>query len=123
MYLNGSSQAGIARYLMQNDIKTTRGNTLWTSNNVRHILTNIAYSGDKLDRAKTKNIFTNVVTSSDEIRTQYLIENSHPPIISKETFFAAQELLKNRSNLNKKSTISLYKKSLFWKINLWTLWS
>ena len=103
MYLNGSSQAGIARYLMQNDIKTTRGNTLWTSNNVRHILTNIAYSGDKLARAKTKNIFTNVVTSSDEIRTQYLIENSHPPIISKETFARTQELLKNRSNLNKKA--------------------
>lgn len=90
-FLQGMSMATIARELMQQGVKTSVGKDLWRGSTVKHILTNVTYTGNKLTRVRTKDIFTNRTTK--HIRDEIAIENCHPPIISMEVFEQAKKRL------------------------------
>lgn len=92
-FLQGMSMADIARELMQQGVKTSVGKDLWRGSTVKHILTNITYTGNKLTRVRTKDIFTNKTTK--HIRDEIAIENCHPPIISMEVFNQTQKRLED----------------------------
>jgi len=90
-FLQGMTMADIARELMRRGMKTSVGKDLWRGVTVRHILSNVTYTGNKLTRVRTKDIFTN--KTSKHIRDEIAIENCHPPIISMEVFEQAQKRL------------------------------
>ncbi|WP_176371488.1 recombinase family protein [Litchfieldia alkalitelluris] len=90
-FLQGMTMAEIARELMQQGIKTSVGKELWRGSTVKHILTNVTYTGSKLTRVRTKDIFTNKTTKN--IRDQISIANCHSPIISVDVFEQVQKRL------------------------------
>ena len=91
-------------------MKTAAGKELWRGSVVRNIINNITYTGNKLARQKTGDMFTRTVQS--DRRDQILIENCHPAIISTEVFNKAQKRMEEiKPNLNenkrrKKSSLS-----------------
>src|SRR6056297_2835417 len=93
MYLNGMTFNGIAVDLSKRNIKTYLGKSLWSSSQIRSVLSNISYTGDLLTRKTTRDLMTNRDRSSQGIRDQYLIKNHHPQIVDNKTFNAVQEKL------------------------------
>jgi len=91
LFLQGMTIAEIARELMRQGIKTSVGKDLWRGSTVKHILTNVTYTGNKLTRVRTKDLFTNRTTK--HMRDEIAIENCHPPIISMEVFEQSQKRL------------------------------
>ena len=91
MYMKGYSFNGIAAELTRRGVSTYYGKVLWRSSTIKSILTNISYTGDALTRKTTRDLISNETRPSEGIRDQYLIENHHPPIISKAIFSAVQE--------------------------------
>ncbi|WP_264807266.1 recombinase family protein [Cytobacillus sp. NCCP-133] len=91
LFLQGMTMAEIARELMRQGIKTSVGKDLWRGSTVKHILTNVTYTGNKLTRVRTKDLFTNKTTK--HMRDEIAIENCHPPIISMEVFEQTQKRL------------------------------
>lgn len=71
MYLKGSTLIEIARELMNQGIKTAYNGELWNTGNVKQILRNISYTGNKLTGNRTKDLLSKRYVSSDKHRTQY----------------------------------------------------
>ncbi|MFZ3578056.1 recombinase family protein [Virgibacillus sp. DJP39] len=91
LFLQGMTMAEIARELVSQGIKTSVGKDLWRGSTVKHILTNVTYTGNKLTRVRTKDLFTNKTTKHS--RDEIAIENCHSPIISMEVFEQTQKRL------------------------------
>ncbi|WP_461206057.1 recombinase family protein [Clostridium sp. DL1XJH146] len=94
MYLNGVKQVEIARQLIARGIKTSSGKDIWTNVEVKNVLTNITYCGCKLTRIRMRDIVIN--HESKYQRDQYLIEDCHPAIVSKEEYKKVQQLLESK---------------------------
>lgn len=93
MYLDGMTFNGIAVELSKRNIKTYHGKSLWSSGQIRAVLSNVSYTGKVLTRKTTRDLMTNKHRSSQGIRDQYLIGNHHPQIVDTITFDAVQEKL------------------------------
>lgn len=85
-YLNGVQLTAIARNLNELKIKTTRGNT-WENRTVEYILRNPVYIGKIRWNPKRK---TRRNYDDPDIM---IVDGTHEPIVSKETFEKTQELL------------------------------
>lgn len=101
-YVAGAGSSMIAKELNAMGKTTTRNNP-WTSSSVLGIIKNEKYIGD-VRQGKT---FTTDPISQQRLtnmgeQNQYYIKAHHEPIISKETFMEAQDIL-NRRNGGKKS--------------------
>lgn len=97
-YLSGKGIETIASSLNQEGIPATEGG-LWNSIVIRYILKNEKYIGDALLQKKytTDTLpFTKKVNYGE--KTQYYVEGSHEPIISKAKFYKVQELFQWRNN-------------------------
>ena len=96
MYLSGLGMSKIASELTSQGVCTRFGNH-WSRNAIRGILKNEKYTGDMILQ-KTYNV--DFRTKAKKInkgeRKQYYVENSHDPIISKETFDAVRKEEKRR---------------------------
>ena len=103
MHLSGMKWAESARQLVARGIKTPSGKDMWTGSTIKNILTNITYTGSKLTRVKKRDPISNHINEGE--RNQFLIENCHPAIISKEVYEKAQRMIKH-----KKRRIKPYKK-------------
>lgn len=90
-FINGESYAEISRQLNFAGIKTKKESSKWTGGNIRNILRKIEYTGNKIAMRKSKDMLTGKIKDADPNQQQYLIENSHPPIISFEIFEKAQK--------------------------------
>lgn len=90
---NGMKKSDIAHMLIERGVKTTKGYDVWTNTAVHRILTNRNYTGDKLTHEKVRDYLQDGYKRNSGTEKQYLIENSHPAIISRETFNQAQSLL------------------------------
>lgn len=86
-YLNGMTSIGIVKKLYELGIKSSTGNDKWSKQSIDRILKNEKYTG-------CVRLF-----DSDSRDIQYLSEDNHPAIISKERFAATQNLRKERSNV------------------------
>ncbi|KJD42333.1 recombinase family protein [Paenibacillus terrae] len=99
-YLDGKSYQAIARGLMRDDIKTVTGGDTWWDSSITLILTNEKYYGALLQqKTVTVDFLTHKRIRNKGQEQQYLIENNHEPIVSKELFEAVQKEKERRAKL------------------------
>jgi len=95
LFLDGLTPKHIATYLTEQNIPTPTGKKVWYFSTVRSILTNEKYKGDALlQKTYTTDYLTKKVKKNNGEMKQYLVENSHEPIIEPEVFDLVQEKLK-----------------------------
>ena len=100
-YLAGDSRAEIKRLLESRGIPSPMGKPTWTVTTIRSILTNEKYKGDALlQKTYVVDCISHKVKKNDD-RPQYYVENSHPPIVSREIFDRVQEEIARRNNKRK----------------------
>lgn len=87
MYLHGKSVIGIVTELEQLGVKSPTGKDKWSKRTIDVMLSNEKYTG------------TVRLLDSDKHEIQYVSENNHPAIISKETSQAVQIEKARRSNV------------------------
>ncbi|KEI03001.1 recombinase family protein [Clostridium botulinum] len=99
-YLEGKGIKAIAKGLEKDKILTGAGKSKWYDSTLQKILRNEKYTGDALlQKTITTDFLTHKrVKNRGEVQ-QYFVEDSHPAIISKETFQRVQEEIKRRANL------------------------
>lgn len=99
MYLKGNSLVHISEYLIEHKIVTKKGNTNWSENVLRGILTNERYCGDMLMQ---KTYVDNPISKKTCINRgelpKYYIQNNHPAIIERSVFQAVQAEMARRTN-------------------------
>lgn len=105
--LKGISYIEIARIMMRKGYKTARGGSEWTFDSVKGILTNERYTGDVLcQKTYTVDYLTHECKRNSGERQQYLIEDHHLRIISREVFEKVQRFVTaNKTGQIKKRNI------------------
>jgi DNA invertase Pin-like site-specific DNA recombinase len=99
-FLLGYSTHKIAKKLTEEKVMNGAGNTKWWESSVRKILQNEKYMGDALlQKTYTIDYLNKLRAKNKGQMPKYYVENSHPPIISKEDFTAAQAEFLRRSNM------------------------
>ena len=100
LYLDGKTSNQIAKWLDENGIKTIRGKT-FTSTQVFYILRNITYTGNLLfQKSYTEDPITKKRKRNNGELTQFMVENTHEPLISMEDFDRVQAELDRRGKLS-----------------------
>lgn len=96
-YLSGMGKIAIIKKLTRMGVPTLSGGQ-WRENTVLGILTNEKYTGDMLLQKtyRLDHISKKVMVNRGEKR-KYFVENSHEPIIDKETFAKVQQELARRA--------------------------
>lgn len=96
--LEGKGCPRIAKDLTKDGLKTGRGNKTWTSDAVYKILKQEKYQGHCLaQKTVTIDFLSGKRVRNYDIQPQYFVKNTHPAIISEETFEAVQQEIKRRS--------------------------
>ncbi|MGD7046157.1 recombinase family protein [Jeotgalibacillus proteolyticus] len=103
-YLEGNGMEAIAKNLTADNIPTpsqvakkTNASPLWHSSTIKNILNNKHYCGDLVQNQTETISVTSIkrrVVDEENVTTQ---ENTHEPIISKETFDTVAKLLKGKT--------------------------
>lgn len=95
-YLAGKSRLQIGKMLEADGIKTRLGNS-WRDSNIKHVLTNITYTGNLLFQ---KEFVVDPISKQRKLNKgelpQYFVEDTHEAIIPKEMFDAVQAELERR---------------------------
>ena len=108
MFLQGIGQQSIADTLNAEGIIRRNGDGKWLATTVYYILKNERYQGDALLQKKyTTETLPFKRKKNNGEKPQYYVENSNVLLVSRETFRAAQELLKSRIQ-NKRNMKSHY---------------
>ncbi|AIQ11341.1 recombinase family protein [Paenibacillus durus] len=99
-YLDGKSYQAIADGLMRDQIKTATGGDTWWDSSITLILTNEKYYGALLQqKTVTVDFLTHKRIKNRGQEQQYLIEDNHEPIVSKEMFDSVQKEKDRRARL------------------------
>ena len=108
MYLEGASLDQIKSYLETNGIKTKKGKSVWSKQIIQDMLCNERFAGDMLlQKTYIENCINKKVKKNRGEMAKYLITNTHPAIISKETFKLVQAEIARRSSKRKTSDLSI----------------
>ncbi len=100
LYLQGNSILSIINELESKEILTPSGKKKWCNQTVVKILTNEKYIGNVLLKKTYTDGFPNRKRKKNSgEKHQYLAEQVHPEIISKEMFDAVKEERQRRSNV------------------------
>lgn len=109
LYLQGQTVRSIAEHLTCNGIPTPAGKSIWSVSTIMSILQNEKYKGDALlQKTYTVDFLSKATKKNEGELPQYYIENSHPPIISPETFDLVQSEIKRRRLLKNKTSNSIF---------------
>ncbi|MEG1651122.1 MAG: recombinase family protein, partial [Oscillospiraceae bacterium] len=101
-YLAGKSLNDIRLGLMADEILTVRGKSKWSSETIKHMLSNEKYKGDALlQKTYITDCISKKAKKNNGELPQYYVENSHPAIIDKTTFDRVQEEMARRSSKRK----------------------
>ncbi len=101
-YIKGYSLAQIQKELEARGTKNAKGNTKWARNTVQSILTNEKYIGNAiLQKTFTVDCISKSVRKNNGELPMILVENHHPPIISKAVFQWVQSEMKRRTSKRK----------------------
>lgn len=104
-YLSGMGKKAIADMLNRMNAPKRFGFTTWRINTVGYILTNERYIGDALFQKKyTTDTLPFKTKLNRGEKPQYYVEDTNPPIITKEIFEAAQRL-KAKSSIEERNDI------------------
>ena len=96
-YLGGKGTFIIAKELNADGVRTVAGGK-WHSGTVLNILKNEKYKGDvKLQKTYSKDHLSKKKCVNRGELKSYYVENNHPPIVSKEVWNEAQELIRKRA--------------------------
>jgi len=96
MYLSGLGKLAIANILNEEGIPRKHGRTKWHKDTINYILMNERYIGDALlQKQYTTEFPFRMLRNKGEV-PQYYVENSHPAIISRETFETVNQLVASR---------------------------
>lgn len=113
LYLSGEGKQRIANMLNEEKVPLRYKAKNWYVSTINYILNNERYMGDALLQKSymTETLPFRKVRNRGE-KAQYYVENSNPPIISKETFEAAQRMQNSRTSNNemKKNNYPLSRK-------------
>lgn len=96
-YLDGYSVIGIIKELEQSFTLSPSGKDKWSKHTIEKILRNEKYVGT-VTAMKTITVQHKRKKNEGE-ENKYVIENNHPPIITREIFDAVQEEISRRSNI------------------------
>ena len=98
MYINGHGGMAIAKALNADGLRTILGNE-WSDKSVLGIIDNEKFMGDTI-MGKTVVVNGEKHDNSDgSFGKRYYMENTHEGIVSKEIWYKAQEIRKQRKNL------------------------
>lgn len=97
LYLQGTGKQNIANILNREGIRRRYGKDTWYLSTINYILNNERYIGDALLQKSytTKTLPFRRKRNHGEL-PKYYVENSNPPIVSREIYSAVQELQKKR---------------------------
>ena len=96
MYLSGRGCGQIAAALNREGIPSSE--SAWTSSRIRYIISNEKYIGDSLlQKTFTPDVLPLRNKPNNGERDKFYVENTHPAILDKATFKAAQERREARS--------------------------
>lgn len=105
--------SGVGKQRIANILNAENSDKNWSASTIKYILSNERYMGDALLQKsyKTETLPYKKVINRGE-KAQYYVENSNPPIISREIFEAAQRMQSSRTSNNgkKKPNYPLTKK-------------
>lgn len=103
LYLQGYGMQAIANMLNEDGVPRRYGHTHWYSGTIKYVLTNERYMGDAVLQKKftTETIPFRKVRNKGQL-PKYYVENSNPPIVSRETYEAVQELMRSRQTGERK---------------------
>jgi len=105
LFLEGKTIRQIAKILMGQGVATPGGGAEWSVSTLKSILTNEKYSGNAiLQKIFTVDFLSKKTKINEGEVPQYFVENSHPAIISPETFELAQAEMARRAALGKQLT-------------------
>lgn len=97
LYLEGYGVQSIANRLNRDGDKSINGNN-WHRSMVLLVLKNINYTGDLLlQKTFRENYLTKKKHYNNGEQNQYLVEDDHEPIISKELFYEVQRTITERA--------------------------
>ena len=96
LYLTGLGKQAIANLLTAEDVPRRYGHKRWYAHTVDYVINNERYIGDALLQKKYTTEFPFIKKTNKGELPQYYVENSHPPIISREDFDAAQKLQESK---------------------------
>lgn len=105
-YLNGHSTLEIARGLTEKGITTKQGTAKWAPPRISYILSNEKYIGDSLFQKKFRDTdvpFKQYINRGQE--DMFYVQQTHAPLIDKETFDKVQTLLHRRKEQFGKSEV------------------
>lgn len=98
LFLDGYGYRQIKKHLENNNIKTATGKDVWSTSTIDRILSNEKYVGSVISqKTYTKDFLTGKQVKNNGELPQYLIENNHDGIISKDMFEMVQEEKNRRS--------------------------
>ncbi len=99
-FLDGYSLTEIANGLMRDGILSPSGQQTWHSSTIKSILQNEKYKGDcHLQKTYLPDFLSPRRVKNEGLAESYYVEDSHAPIISKETFDMVQQEFANRNSL------------------------
>lgn len=100
LFLEGKTPTGIAKLLTIEGIPTPSGKSKWLASTVESILKNEKYKGDAiLQKTYCVDFLTKKMKVNEGEVPKYYVENSHPAIISPETFELIQEEFRRRKDV------------------------
>ena len=104
LFLSGKGYAEITRMVAEQRCLTVKGDTKWTREMIKGVLTNERYTGDVLcQKSYTLDYLSHQCKRNRGERPQYLIENHHAGIITRDIFQAAQKVSKEKSRRSSQS--------------------
>ncbi len=104
MYLAGMPLDQISKTLRSEDIKIPGKSFSFSRNMILNILRNEKYCGDViLQKTVTIDCISKTRKKNEGEAPMYIVENNHPPIISRDTFNRVQEELSRRNALKPSS--------------------
>ncbi|MFQ7451999.1 MAG: recombinase family protein [Flavonifractor plautii] len=86
----------IAEQMEKAGIPTPDNAPYWQKTSILYILTNEKYIGDSLNQKYLSGGFPFLKRRNHSEADQYYIENTHPAIVSRETFEKVQQLLQRK---------------------------
>ena len=103
LYLKGIGKQNIANILNAEGVPRRYGQQKWHHTTIDYVIKNERYMGDALlQKEYTTDTLPFRKKRNHGEKTQYYVENSNPPIISREVFQAAQKLQESRVTVMKK---------------------
>ena len=98
LYLQGMGKQAIANLLNEEGTVKRYGHQKWHTFTISYILNNERYMGDALlQKSYTTDVLPYRKVRNHGEKAQYYVENSHLPIVSRETYQAVQELQKSKA--------------------------